>query len=218
MAVSQRLLSLLHDISAEILDAQRPLRVIRLLTWPEEVERSFFETARVSCHVRPTRCLPRSKPRQALSGFGRAGDRRERDRALPARDLCGHGTAARMLGAVGSKDFYFHSVEIYGRPGSLSSDRRTTNSESAHHFETVIAGYAPPPAEVDQTDHRRGRGRGPAARAFPGRFPGHEVRVVIVDKLASNASGQRRRDQDQAGARFRRAILRQIEYHELGVH
>ena len=39
MAVSQRLLALLREVSTEILDAQRPLRVIRLLEWPEEVER-----------------------------------------------------------------------------------------------------------------------------------------------------------------------------------
>jgi hypothetical protein len=59
-------------------------------------------------------------------------------------------TAARMLMSIGSRDFYHHSVELYGRPGSLSSDKRTTNLDLARHFEQVIAGFAPPLSVVDQ--------------------------------------------------------------------
>jgi hypothetical protein len=156
MAISQRLLALLREVSAEIFEAQRPLRVIRLLAWPEEVERAFFANG--------ARELPRPcyQVPQDVEAAGR------RFRALAERvtgdneierflhETCvAMATAARMLHAVGSKDFYFHSVEIYGRPGSLSSDRRTTNSDLAHHFETVICGYTPPPAWTSwQPTHR----------------------------------------------------------------
>jgi len=219
MAVSQRLLDLLREVSAEILDAQRPLRVIRLLEWPEEVEREFFENGarelpRPSYQV-PDEVEAAGKRFRALAQRV-AGDN-EIERFL--RDTCvAMATAARMLHAVGSKDFYFHSVEIYGRPGSLSSDRRTTNSDLARHFEGVIAGYAPPPAAVDQPTIDAVEAATQLRVRFQERFPGHEVRVVLVDQLASNASASVDEIKIKRGARFSPRDLRQIEYHELGVH
>ena len=40
-----------------------------------------------------------------------------------------------MMMAIGTKDFYYHSVELYGRPASVSSDRKTTNLDLARHFD-----------------------------------------------------------------------------------
>ncbi|MGB8297506.1 MAG: tyrosine/phenylalanine carboxypeptidase domain-containing protein, partial [Polyangia bacterium] len=219
MAVSQRLLDLLREISAEILEAQRPLRVIRLLEWPEEVEREFFENgARELPHPSyqvPVEVEAAGKRFRTLAQRV-AGDN-EIERFL--RDTCvAMATAARMLHAVGSKDFYFHSVEIYGRPGSLSSDRRTSNADLARHFEGVIASYAPPPAAVDQPSIDAVEAAGELRVRFQERFPGHEVRVAIVDQLASNASASVDEIKIKRGARFSPRDLRQIEYHELGVH
>ena len=57
------------------------------------------------------------------------------------RETCeSFATAARMLAAVGTKDFYYHSVEIYGRPASLTADRKTTNLDLAQHFSEVVDG------------------------------------------------------------------------------
>jgi uncharacterized protein (TIGR02421 family) len=219
MAISQRLLALLREVSAEIFEAQRPLRVIRLLAWPEEVERAFFANG--------ARELPRPcyQVPQDVEAAGR------RFRALAERvtgdneierflhETCvAMATAARMLHAVGSKDFYFHSVEIYGRPGSLSSDRRTTNSDLAHHFETVICGYTPPPAAVDQPSIDADEAAAQLRVRFETRFPGLQVRVVIVDELAANASASVDEIKIKRGAHFSPRDLRQIEYHELGVH
>jgi len=51
------------------------------------------------------------------------------------RDTCdAFATAARMLAAVGTRDFYHSAVELYGRPGSLTADRKTTNLGLAEHF------------------------------------------------------------------------------------
>ena len=219
MAVSERLLALLREVSTEILDAQRPLRVVRLLEWPEEVERVFFENG--------ARELPRPSY-EIPPGVEAAGKRfralaqrvigeNEIERFL--RETCvAMATAARMLCAVGSKDFYFNSVEIYGRPGSLSSDRRTTNSDLAHHFEGVIAGYAPPPADVDQPTIGADEAAAQLRARFLERFPGRQVRITIADKLASNASASVDEIKIKRGARFSPRDLRQIECHEMGVH
>src|SRR6185436_11581912 len=67
------------------------------------------------------------------------------------RDTCASmATAARMLVSVGTKDFYYHAVELYGRPASLSADRHTTNLDLAQHFDQVVTGFALPLEPVDQ--------------------------------------------------------------------
>ena len=83
----------------EILDAQRPLRVLRSVAWTEEVERDFFASggaraaaARVPHPARRRRggrALPRAQG-------GARGRRRHRD-ASCARPATSFSTAARML-------------------------------------------------------------------------------------------------------------------------
>jgi len=219
MAISERLLALLREVSADILDAQRPLRVIRLLAWPEEVERVFFENGAREL-PRPSYQVPREieaagKRFEALAQ--RVTGDNEIERFL--HETCvAMATAARMLHAIGNKDFYYQSVEIYGRPSSLSSDRRTTNLDLARHFEQVIAGYAPPPAAVDQPAIEAEEAAAQLRTRIQSRFPGHEVRVVIGDDGAANASASVYEVKLKRGARFSPRDLRQIEYHELGVH
>jgi uncharacterized protein (TIGR02421 family) len=219
MAISPRLLTLLREVSAEILDAQKPLRVIRLLDWPAEVERVFFENQAREL-PRPTYQVPR-EVEAAGKRFSALGKRVSGDNEVERflRDTCvAMATAAHMVCAVGSKDFYFHSVEIYGRPAGLSSDRRTTNLDLARHFEQVIAGYAPPPAVVDLPTIDAEEAAVQLRKRFLEWFPGHEAKVTISDHGAANASASADEIRIKRGARFSPRDLRQIEYHELGVH
>jgi uncharacterized protein (TIGR02421 family) len=127
-------------------------------------------------------------------------------------------TAARMLLGVGTKDFYYHSVELYGRPGSLSSDRQTTNLDLARHFEQVIASFSPTLAAVDQPTY----GAEEAAQVLRDRFAlfftNHPVKVRVVDRLAASASSTGEEIRLRCDARFSQRALRQIEYHEGQVH
>src|SRR5438552_18882248 len=42
VSLSARIEQLLRDVSAQILEAQRPIRVLRVLAWDESVERAFI--------------------------------------------------------------------------------------------------------------------------------------------------------------------------------
>ena len=103
MAVSPRCLELLREVSAEILEAQRPIRVLRAISWDESVERGFFASG--------ARELPRPQYR-VVPDWGAS---LERFRALKARvmgenaverflrETCeSFATAARMRAAVGT--------------------------------------------------------------------------------------------------------------------
>src|SRR4029079_14637276 len=117
VALSARNLELLRSVSAEILEAQKPLRVLRAVAWSDETERAFFESGarelpKVEYRIGPevTEAGERFRVlRTALAGPGPI--------ETFLRETCdAFSTASRMLLAVGTKDFYYHSVELYGRP------------------------------------------------------------------------------------------------------
>ena len=53
--VSERVLRSIKEISGEILEAQRPIRVLRAISWGEDVERTFFASHGISLMLRRTR-------------------------------------------------------------------------------------------------------------------------------------------------------------------
>src|SRR5205823_1075776 len=107
------------------------------------------------------------------------------------RDTCeAFATAARMLTEVGTKGFYYHSVEIYGRPASLTADRRTTNLDLAQHFTDVVDGLAGAgvvPSPADELTLSAEDVVLLLTRKFERFFVGTTIKVEIADGLAAKA-------------------------------
>ena len=222
MPISARCLTLLREVSAEILEAQRPIRVLRAIAWDESVERAFFAAE--------GRELPRPEYRVAPE----VAVSLERFRALKARvmgenaierflrETCeSFATAARMLGAVGTRDYYFHSVEIYGRPASLTADRRTTNLDLARHFTEVVDGLASAaaiPSPADELTLTAEEVVALLAPRFETFFAGTPISVEIVDGIAAKAVASVDGVRVKRGARFAPRDVAQLEFHEGHVH
>jgi uncharacterized protein (TIGR02421 family) len=219
MAISERLTKLLGEVSGEILQAQKPVRVIPALVWPDEIEQEFFASG-ASVLPKPSYTVAPGVS-DSLATFqalaGRLRGENEIERFL--RETCvAMATAARMLLAVGSKDFYYQSVELYGRPGSLSSDRQTTNLDLARHFEQVVASFAPSLSSVDQPSLGAEEAAEILRDRFAQFFTGHPVKVRVVDRLAASASSTGEEIRLKADVRFSQRDLRQLEFHEGQVH
>jgi len=220
MAVSPRLVELLRDVSGEILDAQRPIRILRTISWPDDVERAFFAAK--------ARDLPRPTYRPSADFAASV----ERFRALKARmtgdneierflrETCdSFATAARMLAAVGTKDFYYHSVELYGRPASVSGDRKKTNLDLARHFADVVARFAGPRTDAADRATLAAADVAPdLERRFRAFFTGHEIRVTLSDAIAAKAVASSDEVRLKRSARFSARDLAQLEFHEGHVH
>ncbi|HEY4393308.1 MAG TPA: tyrosine/phenylalanine carboxypeptidase domain-containing protein, partial [Polyangia bacterium] len=196
--------------------------MLRLLSWGEEVERSFFAAA--------GRELPRPEyrisPEVAESGA--------RFRALKAlvpggsaieiflRDTCeAFATAARMLAAAGTRDFYHHAVELYGRPASLTADRRTTNLGLAQHFRRVVDGVAgrdPIRSPQDELVYGAEDVVPLLAERFEASFPNQHIGVELVDGIAAKAVAGVDGVRIKRGQRFSARDLAQLEFHEGHVH
>jgi uncharacterized protein (TIGR02421 family) len=222
LAISARALDLLRDVSAQILEAQRPIRVLRALSWGAELERAFFASG--------ARELPRPEYRIPPE-VGEAGERfRALKAAVPGksaietflRDTCDAlATAARMLCAVGTKDFYYHSVELYGRPDTLSADRKTSNLDLARHFAQVIDALGAA-ADVPSAEDALTLGAEEVvpllAARFARFFPEHPIKVELVDGIAAKAAAGVDGVRIKRDARFSRRDLLQLEFHEGHVH
>jgi uncharacterized protein (TIGR02421 family) len=219
MPISERLTALLREVSSEITEAQKPVRVIAALAWPDEVEREFFAQS-ASALPKPTYHVPAGVA-EACTVFQNLVRRLDGDNEIERflRETCvAMATAARMLMSIGSRDFYHHSVELYGRPGSLSSDKRTTNLDLARHFEQVIEGFSPPLSVIDQPAHGAEQAAEILRARFATFFTSHPVKVRVVDHLAASASSTPAEVRLKCDARFSPRDLRQIEYHEGQVH
>jgi len=219
MPISERLVALLREVSSEITEVQKPVRVIPALTWPDEVEHEFF-AQNASALPKPTYHVSAGVA-EAGAAFQNLARRLDGDNGIERflRETCvSLSTAARMLQSIGSRDFYHHSVELYGRPASLSSDRRTTNLDLASHFEQVIAGFSPPLSAVDQPTLGAEEAAETLRTRFATFFTKHSVKVRVVDRLAASASSTVAEVRLKCDARFSPRDLRQIEYHEGQVH
>ena len=92
--------------------------MLRVLSWEPEVERAFFDQNAQDL-PRPTYKVPAEPLARSLERFRALRARLTGQNALERylRETCeAFETAARMLLAVGTREFYFHSAEIYGRP------------------------------------------------------------------------------------------------------
>ena len=96
--------------------------MLRLLAWGDDVERAFFagkgrELPRPEYRIPPEIADAEVRFRELKAAV-------QGDNAVEhfLRDTCdAFATAARMLAAVGTRDFYHHAVELYGRPASLTA-------------------------------------------------------------------------------------------------
>jgi uncharacterized protein (TIGR02421 family) len=222
LALSPHTAELLREISAQILDAQRPIRVLRVLAWGDELERAFLASK--------GRELPRPEyrvsPEIAAAGvrFKALKGRVAGDSALEIflRDTCdAFATAAQMLASVGTRDFYHHSVELYGRPASFTADRKTTNLDLAQHFRRVVdgvAGRSPIPSPRDDLVYTAEEVVPLLTARFAGFFPGQNIGVEVVDGIAAKAVAGVDGVRIKRGVRFSGRDLAQLEFHEGQVH
>ena len=219
MAIAVRLVRLLGETSAEILQAQKPVRVIPALAWPEEIEQEFFASG-AAVLPKPSYSVAPGVS-ESLVTFQRLAERLRGENEIERflRETCvAMATAARMLLAVGSKDFYYQSVELFGRPASLSADRQTTNLDLARHFEQVVAAFSPPLCAVDQPSFGAEEAAQILRERFARFFLHHPVKVRVVDRLAAAAASTPEEIRLKHDARFSQRDLRQLEFHEGQVH
>jgi uncharacterized protein (TIGR02421 family) len=217
---SARLAALAEEVGAAILEAQRPIRILRSLAWPDSVAEEFFAAGAREL-PRPSYRVPRdwSATIETFESLrARVPGDNEVERLL--RATCDSWAAgARLLSSVGTREFYRHSVGCYGQPASVSCDGRTTNLVLAEHFDRVIHAYsgvdlgAPPPQCVPADVVAR-----TLEVELQHYFPDHRIHCEVADTLSANAVTNAERIRVKRGATFSERDVAQLIVHEGHVH
>ncbi len=205
--------------AALLREAERPVRVLRMVAWEPEVRERFLAAG--------GRELPQPvyRPLDPDPTLARVAEAR-RDLAwgrTPADDwllrLAGAiDSGARMLAAVGTAELHRYSRELYGWPTAPLLDQANTALGLARQLDEVLSGLAhvelsdrvgyPDADQVADTLRRAvARRFGPAAPA-----------VVVVDQLSANAIAGPDQIRIRRGARFTDRDVHQLIHHEAFVH
>lgn len=210
----------LGEAAGEIQEAQRPVRILKALAWPDSVRQEFFaggarELPRVTYEApRFDVAATARRLRDVAARFAGPGDL---DRLV--RDTCeSYALGAELLGAAGTRRFWELSTRLFGGPLSVSSDGKTTNLVLAQHFDQVIERYAQVALGPEEADLDAEAAAAELRRRLTAFFSAHEVRVTVVDELTANAVTSADSLKVKRGARFSPRDVAQLEHHEGYVH
>jgi uncharacterized protein (TIGR02421 family) len=208
----------LRAVSEAISEAQKPVRVLRALAWPDGVKEDFF--------ARGARELPRveyAAPRAAGQAEKLRAIAADLDPAIDVERLLAetcesYAIAAEMLGGLGTRRFWELSVKLYGRPDSISCDGRTTNLALAQHFDGVLTRYPSYARPTGEATVAADRAAALLEARLAGFFTERPPRVEVVADLTANAVAGADAVKLKKGVRFSARDIAQLEHHEGHVH
>jgi uncharacterized protein (TIGR02421 family) len=211
----------LREASLAIVRAQKPIRLLKSLNWPDSVQEGFFRSGarELPVHTYPELSFdPHAKIREFRDIRDRLDGHDPLQRIL--METCdSYITCVRMLQNLGTADFYTFSRQLYGGSNDLFLDGRTTNLELARYFDRVLVGFA----GCDLGPQPRARYSAEQAAELLDRrmqrfFKTHQVKVQVSSNLTANAAAGASTIKIKRGKMFTRRTIDQLEHHEGYVH
>jgi uncharacterized protein (TIGR02421 family) len=218
------------DIAQQIVDAQRPIRVLQALRWEPAVEEAFWRSK--------GRELPRVGPEDYVKnelGFDPTAKAEEFetlmravDRQLGPADALGrilmatayeYREVVRMLAARGTRDFYVLSRNLYGSPKDRLPDGKTTVRELGQAIYETLGAL---PGTGLGPEEPRDIGAREACELLNARFAAYfdtpSIQVEVDDTMLADAAAGSGYVKIRSGARFSQRDIDLLEVHEGWVH
>ena len=209
----------LRRASMALVRAQKEIRVLKALHWPDSVQRTFLkakarELPRVS--YAPLGFDPRKKT-EDLRAIVELLDPQDPIQGILRDTALQYAEVVRMLDVRGTKAFYNSSCRLYGHPLEPFAGHSTTSLDLAHHLDRIVsndAAFLPV----------RGRGMSAEETALllqkrMGRvFKDTRVQVEVSPFLTADAAAGANRIRIKKGRLFNRETIDYLEQHEGYVH
>ncbi len=213
---------ILKEASNRIIDAQRGVRIISSITWPERVKKKFLASGARELPVFTYPPLPfdPEKKKAQFKEIMKMLDPRD-DLMQILFDTCKqYSDVIEMLEARGTMSFYKISKKLYGSPSDSFMDKKITNLQLARHLDDILD------IETDEKLAPPERKTIPARRAvsilkarFRKFFPGEEIKVVLSRNIISDASAAgAKKLKIKKGRFFSAGMLEYLEHHEGYIH
>jgi len=217
-----------HELSEQLRELQRPIRILSALQWPPQVQERFFaaDAQRQPEVSRDTYAPLRYDVRELQRAYDDliASIRNRLGRFSPISQLmierCEEWISTLdMIGARGTPDFAYHAARLYGRTSDVFHAGGPTTADLgldlSARLEAIEAGGQLPPAELTMDAHE-------AAAWLQQRidqvFDEDRVSVEVADDIVAQALAGANRVRFRADARFSERQLRLLEVHEVYVH
>lgn len=205
--------------AAALREAEKPLRILNLLTWPPTLRERFLSGDGDRLPAPEYPAIDVDPVYRALTGA-----RRRIRHAGPAQSWLERiaeriETAAGMLDRVATPGFHAASVELYGSPTTPVAEAGTTPLALAKRLRRIIdrlkdmdLGEGP---ESDVSAEKLARRMRRWSRQ---RFGDQAPEVELVDQLSANATASAERIRIRQGAIFSERDVDQLIHHEAGIH
>jgi uncharacterized protein (TIGR02421 family) len=210
----------LSGVAGLLRRAEQPVRVLRTIAWPADVEEEFFRTGAMRPPIveynapDPTPVLEQVAVARVQLTAGTVID----DWLLRVCDAIQNG--ALMLAAVGTPQFYQYSKLLYGRPSDVLPDNKTTSLEIAERFDKILAEYIKAPPNFGRSGYTMTAEQLAAGitTSLQKHFGSEAPPVELVDHLASRALAGARYIRIRRDETFSDLDLIQLINHEALVH
>jgi uncharacterized protein (TIGR02421 family) len=204
------------DASNLLFEAERPLRVLRSLSWLASIREDFLASCGTKMpvisyerHSYPGSRAALTAARPLLDGDDPTAEWLQ-DTARSIEQTLD------MLEAIGTKEFSHHSAMLYGKPGDLTELTSTSVHDLATFLDQQLERLHPQQHEVQSLD---ARGFADALTPLVNDFFGEVApEVRIVDNLSAKALAGRRFIRVHKRAKFTEKDVSQLFHHEAVIH
>jgi uncharacterized protein (TIGR02421 family) len=209
----------LADVSTRIIAAQRPIRILHAITWPDSVRRRFFEKGarELPSYEYPDLRYDVAAVQRELRDIERDLDGSDPVHRILNETCRQYARVTEMLAARGSARFHQISRELYGAPGDPLLDGGRTSLDLARHLGAALGGASSlGPPEVGRIADEEAAA---ILRARLGRFFRDDPVIVrLSGRLTVDAAAGANHLKVRKGALFTRRELKYLEHHEGHVH
>jgi uncharacterized protein (TIGR02421 family) len=201
--------------------AEKPVRVLRAVAWPEGTAERFFESGEKELPQITYTPLDAAPVHEALAAARALIDGDGPVQAWLLRIAHVIGTGADMLAAIGTKDFHKHSVRLYGSPQVelLNCDVRPL--DLARMLDSVLSAFHNLDINLDAKGDMTTTAEALAERMeriLARHFEEAAPKIELVDHMSSNALAGARYIRLKRSAIFSDRDLAQLVQHEAFVH
>lgn len=205
-----------------LLKAARSVRVLNSLAWPADSEEKFLAAWRAGkvvlpeCPLQPRDLSDNIAELEAIAAQCDSADPVEQ---FISETALSYAEAARMLGAIGTREFTRHSVTLYGRPDHVYKLQGMTPVDAARYFlkvtDELLGSHQVPETDFDIPATAFAAWLQAKVDEF---FEADTVTVKQDPELSAKAIAGASRIRIRAAAQFSRLDRDQLLQHEALVH
>ena len=208
----------IKQISSELHDISREIKILRHLRWPEDSSYKFFKDKSEKIPIIEYPSFQSDSMIGKLKGIENIYGDTPYDDWLrsKANDIL---ASVNLLDACGTKGFLFYSQKIYGSPSYVLRDGKTSTIDLAKKFELLIdtyydqfSGYLKAPKVPVETVKKEIKSK--ILPVFKSKSPD----VIIESSLSAKATASSRRIRLRQDAYFTGKDIEQLINHEAFIH